>query len=355
MADDPFFLTVDPAGNPLVLDGNGKVLLRSPSQGEYENLAGICPTQEPNPLQVELTSLATSSPAQDPHAPATFNPWLARGIGLLQVTGGLLEIGGAVGLLVLPEPTSKVGGVILILHGVDTLVAGARSLYGGLPADTATKQLASAGARSLGAGDTVSEVVGVGTDLVAGMGPSVAVSITRRAAITAATESPQIGARLSLGLARTTQEVGSVEIPFGHAAVGIQRGAGAVVWLDAALGPGADTALQVGRQIGPLARKGYAVTTIAVAAEDVERATIVANTLALRMRQQKVLWQLLGPNCATFAGDLLRAGRIAVPYGAQFTPYTLYLGVRSGYTITAAGSGAAVTASEIGDFLTKRY
>ena len=270
------------------------------------------------------------------------------------MTGGLLEIGGAVGLLVLPEPTSKVGGVILILHGVDTLVAGARSLYGGLPADTATKQLASAGARSLGAGDTASEFIGVGTDLVAGMGPSVAVSITRRAAITAATKAPQVGGSLSLGLARTTQEVGSIELPFGHAAVGIQRGAGAVVWFDS-FKPGTDAVLQVGKQIGPLARKGYTVTTISVAAEDVERATIVANTIALRMRQQKVLWQLLGPNCSTFAGDLLRAGRIAVPYGAQFTPYSLYLGLREGYTITAAGSGVAVTASEIGDFLTNHY
>ena len=47
--------------------------------------------------------------------------------------------------------------------------------------------------------------------------------------------------------------------------------------------------------------------------------------------------------------------RIAIPYGMQFAPYTLYMGLRHGYTITAAGGGTAAMAPDIAQFLRSRY
>ena len=166
MPDQNLFLTCDSAGNPLLVDRNGLVIPRSPSPSEYESLGGMCLADAPGPLQVTLTRVATSPPpdSRSPDAPTSFNPWLARGIGLLQTVGGVLEIAGGVGLLIVPEPTmvTKAGGAILVVHGVDTLVAGARSLWDGQPAHTVTQQLASSGARSLGASEATAGVVGVG-------------------------------------------------------------------------------------------------------------------------------------------------------------------------------------------------
>jgi hypothetical protein len=360
MSDQKLFLTCDSAGNPLLLDRNGLVIPRSPSPGEYASLGGMCLAEVSGPLGVTLTRVATFPPpgGRSPHAATSFNPWLARGIGLLQTVGGLLEVAGGVGLLVVPEPTmaTKAGGAILIVHGVDTLVAGARSLWYGEPAHTLTQQLASSGARELGASETTAGVVGVGVDLVAGLGPSAVVAISRRAALSAATSSAET---LSLGFLRNTGRVptpsGVSSLPTGHVAVGIRQSAGATRWVDAVADTRTGYTVSIRQALHLQGRSRYAITTVAVAAEDSRRAAAAASALTARMGRQQQVWRLLGPNCSTAAAEILRAGQIAIPSGMQFAPYTLYMGLRHGYTITAVGGGVAAMAPDIAQFLRSRY
>lgn len=360
MTDQNLFLTYDSAGNPLLVDRNGLVIPQFASSSDDEGSAGMCLVGAPSPLQVTLTRVATSPlpEGRSPDVPSGFNPWLARGIGLLQTVGGVLEVAGGVGLLIVPEPTmvTKAGGAILVVHGVDTLVAGARSLWDGQLAHTVTQQLASSGARSLGANEATAGVVGVGVDLVAGLGPSAVVSISRRAAISAATSSTET---LSLGFMRNTWRIptpsGAMNLSSGHVAVGVRQGARATRWVDAVTDTEAGLTLSIRQHLGLGGGDRYAVTIVAVAAEDAQRASAAARALAVRMAAQPQAWRLLGPNCSTAAAEILHAGRIAIPYGMQFTPYTLYMGLRHGYTITAAGGGAAATAPAIEQFLRDQY
>ncbi len=86
---------------------------------------------------------------------------------LLQVVGGGVETvaGGAMVLDPVPEPTHKIGGGILFLHGLDTSQAAWRSLIGDEEVQTYTSQGAAAGARAIGASENVAQWVGVGADL----------------------------------------------------------------------------------------------------------------------------------------------------------------------------------------------
>jgi hypothetical protein len=52
-----------------------------------------------------------------------------RIVGVIQVVGGGLEVALGVGAVGLPTGVTQVGGVILIGHGADTVIAGFRSLY----------------------------------------------------------------------------------------------------------------------------------------------------------------------------------------------------------------------------------
>ncbi|MFN6999798.1 MAG: hypothetical protein ACK4ST_07165, partial [Elioraea tepidiphila] len=67
--------------------------------------------------------------------------WGSRLVGGIQVIGGGLEIALGVGGIVLPEPATTVGGVILVAHGADTVVAGFRTLWHGEVQHSYTQQL----------------------------------------------------------------------------------------------------------------------------------------------------------------------------------------------------------------------
>jgi RHS repeat-associated protein len=110
-----------------------------------------------------------------------------RVVGGIQTVGGGLELAGAGGLLLAPEPTmtTKVAGVALGAHGVDTLQAGVRTLWTGELTPTVTHQAGAAGARALGASPGTAEWVGAGADILASAGPAVVGAMSRRAAVAA--------------------------------------------------------------------------------------------------------------------------------------------------------------------------
>ncbi len=112
-----------------------------------------------------------------------------RVAGALQIVGALFEFVGAGALLLAPEPTTvtKVAGVALGAHGIDTFQAGTRALYTGEVTQTETHKAGAATARWVGASPQVAEWAGVGADLLMSVGPS-AVGAMSRSGATVVTE-----------------------------------------------------------------------------------------------------------------------------------------------------------------------
>ncbi len=87
--------------------------------------------------------------------------------GTLGLVGGVVELVGAGVLCVAPEPTmaSKVGCVVLGVHGSDTLATSARQVWTGQSQRTATAITADAAAQSLGASPETGAQIGLAVDV----------------------------------------------------------------------------------------------------------------------------------------------------------------------------------------------
>jgi len=147
----------------------------------------IVTAERPNPENTEPSSDQQTS-VDTPPSGNESNTTLNRIIGGIQLAGGLLEGVISVGLLLAPEPTmlTKVAGVATGLHSIDTIVAGARTLWTGQVQHTLTHQAGAGAARMAGASERTANWVGTGADVLAGVGPSIGVSVSRRLAISGA-------------------------------------------------------------------------------------------------------------------------------------------------------------------------
>lgn len=154
-----------------------------------------------------------------PNAAANANAFASCGttrvFAALQLLGGGLELIVAGGALLAPEPTgaTKVLGGIVLLHGIDTLQASARTIVSCDRTATLTQQGATGLASSAGASPAVAETIGVVTDVGIGVGGSFAVGALTRVAPGAATRlvhltrpdsAAAIRASETLGLGRST-------------------------------------------------------------------------------------------------------------------------------------------------------
>lgn len=92
-----------------------------------------------------------------------------RGLGVVQTVDGVVEIVQGVGGILIPEPATSAAGVVIALHGIDTTIAGARTVWTGESQSTVTEGGASWTARTLGASPEASEWIGIGTDFAVGM------------------------------------------------------------------------------------------------------------------------------------------------------------------------------------------
>jgi hypothetical protein len=248
------------------------------------------------------------------------SPGWARAIGAMQVLGGGLEVAFGLGGLAAPTGVTQVGGIILVAHGSDTVVAGFRTLWHGQVAHSYTQQVGEGAARLAGASDGTARMVGTGVDIAAGIGPSVAVGVSRRVALAAAEEgAPRVAVAY---LHRSAFEVG-------HNAVGVEVN-GVRSWVhfaftEAPMG-------QVGEMVGgPNAR--YVLTEVIVSGKSAARAIDVQQGL---MGAGPQLWTWLGPNCTTTALDVLRGAGVMVPAWSR-SPFLLSLGMRAGPEITFLG------------------
>lgn len=254
------------------------------------------------------------------------NPWLARGIGLLQLGGSALELAGGVGALAVPEPTglTKVGGVLLIGHGLDTGQTALRTLWTGEVKHTLTQQGSQAAASAVGASPETARRIGIGVDIAAGAGPSLAVAAGRRLAVAGAEE----GASVSLAYLHR----GATEI--GHNVVGVAS-EGSAAWFHLAGKPAASFASRG-------MPSGYAITTIPVAASSARSAMTAAQQMTVDLAS--TTWRAAGPNCATTAREVITAAGVATPEWAR-SPLLLHVGVNYGYATTAVGSAVTTAGS----------
>jgi hypothetical protein len=153
-------------------------------------------------------------PPVSPNTGAMVDCTVTRVFAALQLIGGGLEVFVAGGALLAPEPTgvTKVVGVVVLLHGVDTLQASVRTLLTCDRTATATQVGASAVAQFAGARPQVAQTIGVVTDVGIGVGGSFAVGALARTAagagqlvhLTSADNAAAIRASQSLGLGRST-------------------------------------------------------------------------------------------------------------------------------------------------------
>jgi hypothetical protein len=131
----------------------------------------------------------------------------------VQLLGGGIEIIVAGGALLAPEPTgvTKVVGVVVLTHGVDTLQGSIRTLVTCDRTATFTQQGASSLARYAGASPKAAETIGVITDVGIGVGGSFAVGALSRVGpgaaqlvhLTSADSAAAIRASETLGLGST--------------------------------------------------------------------------------------------------------------------------------------------------------
>ncbi len=136
----------------------------------------------------------------------------------LQLVGGGIEliIGG--GALLAPEPTgaTKVIGAVVLVHGIDTLQASARTIATCDRTATFTQMGASGVAEEFGASPQTAETIGVVTDIGVGIAGTFAVGALTRAPagasqlvhLTNADSAAAIRASQTLGLGRSTVYAG---------------------------------------------------------------------------------------------------------------------------------------------------
>lgn len=98
---------------------------------------------------------------------------------------GVLEDLGAGALLLAPEPTmvTKVGGVALGAHGLDTIQSGGRQLWTGRDTTTLTSDGTAALARSLGVSEASARQIGEGVDAAVPLALTLGIGAARLAAV----------------------------------------------------------------------------------------------------------------------------------------------------------------------------
>jgi Bacterial CdiA-CT RNAse A domain len=163
-------------------------------------------------LEIVLTplQLAAVFAGESIEAPGSMTERLWGGA---TVIGGALELVGAAALLLVPEPTAatKIAGVALGAHGLDTASTGLRQVMSGQPQSTLTAEAARAAALSLGVDDKHARMIGMGVDLgiplALGLFGAARVLAIRRGAIRLSAEEVAGGHTIARHVGRTEAQL----------------------------------------------------------------------------------------------------------------------------------------------------
>jgi hypothetical protein len=151
---------------------------------EAQVYANFGPIVQPGELNAGAVAPVAPPAALDGAAAASGSSGLTRVFAAVQLVGGGLEIIVAGGALLAPEPTgaTKLVGVVVLLHGMDTIQSAIRTIVSGDRTVTFTQEGATWVAQSAGAGPQTAETIGVVTDVGVGVAGSFAVGALSRVA-----------------------------------------------------------------------------------------------------------------------------------------------------------------------------
>ncbi len=162
-----------------------------------------------DPVLPQGTSSAPNATPMTPDGCAATRVFAA-----LQLVGGGVELFLAGGALLAPEPTgaTKVIGVVVLTHGLDTVQASIRTIATCDRTATFTQIGATSAAKEFGASPTQAETIGVVTDVGVGLAGTFAVGALSRAPagagqlvhLTSADSATAIRGSEALGLGRST-------------------------------------------------------------------------------------------------------------------------------------------------------
>lgn len=201
---------------PEPMDRGTTCLQRSPSPGPVGTTAPrLRIAHEASPDQgvqivltpIQLAAVLTGETVDE--APTLSN----RMWGVGKLLGGALELIGAGGLLLAPEPTAvtKVAGVALGAHGLDTASSAVRQIATGQDTSTLTAEAAESLAAALGADPKTAEMIGLGADvavpLIAGGIGALRALAVRRGAISLAAQEAAGGHTISRHVGQTVQQL----------------------------------------------------------------------------------------------------------------------------------------------------
>ena len=198
------------------IDAGTSCLAATPVPGpvglDRSSLFSAAGPQAEEGLEIVLTplQLAAVFAGESIEAPGSFTDRLWGGA---TVIGGALELVGSAALLLVPEPTAvtKIAGVALGAHGVDTASTGLRQLISGQPESTLTAEAAQAAASALGADDKHARMIGMGVDLgiplALGLFGAVRVLAIRRGAITLSAEEAAGGHTIARHVGRSEAQL----------------------------------------------------------------------------------------------------------------------------------------------------
>jgi hypothetical protein len=133
--------------------------------------------------------------------------------GAASVVGGAIELVGAAGLFLMPEPTTvtKIAGGALAVHGADTASSGVMQIVSCQTRTTLTSQAVAAAAKALGADPTTAGNVGFAIDIAvpfaAGFAGAARVIAIRRGAVSLAAEEGLGGHAIARHVGRTEAEL----------------------------------------------------------------------------------------------------------------------------------------------------
>jgi hypothetical protein len=133
--------------------------------------------------------------------------------GAASLVGGAIELVGAAGLILTPEPTTvtKIAGGALAVHGADTASTGIVQIVTGRTRTSLTSQAAAAAAEALGADPESARTVGMAVDiavpLAAGFVGAARALAIRRGAIRLATEEAAGGHTIARHVGRTEEQL----------------------------------------------------------------------------------------------------------------------------------------------------
>ena len=250
-----------------------------------------------------------------------------RAVGVAEVIGAVFEMSAGVGVVATPLPlVAQVTGGVMLAHGLDDFIAGARTLVSGKPADTFTKTVAQKIALAAGATPDAASTIATVVDVTVGIAPAMGLQLSRWGAIAADSKN-------SISLAYEPHNWKTA----GRLRIGAQSD-GHLVWYQGKYESSSPRLFALRDASAPTKPRSF--LSVAVSQKDIDRAYWPIGYLL-----NEPMWPVtvFGRTCASNAWLLTNTAGIASPVWGALSPALLPFSIRHGFALT----GIATVTSDI--------